>query len=99
MSAPSLTIIESDVPPPWQQMLSDLITDPQELLSLLSLDPQEKPLGLSAAVKFPMKVPRWFVSRIEPGDWQDPILRQLLPAPIASPGAVGTLRSSWPVER
>ena len=91
MSAPSLTIIESDVPPPWQQMLSDLITDPQELLSLLSLDAQEKPLGLSAAVQFPLKVPRWFVSRIEPGDWQDPILRQLWPAQeeeIAAPNYV-----------
>lgn len=80
MRTPSLTIIGSDVPPSWQQMLSDLITDPQELLTLLSLDAREKPLGLLAAEQFPLKVPRWFVSRIEPGTWKDPILRQLWPS-------------------
>ncbi len=80
MPTPSLTIIGSDVPPSWQQMLSDLITDPQELLALLRLDARDKPLGLRAVEQFPLKVPRWFVSRIEPGTWHDPILRQLWPS-------------------
>ena len=77
--APSLAIIQSDVPA-WQGMLSDLITDPQELLALLDLDGSQCPPSLNATKQFPLKLPRWFVSRIRPGDWNDPVLRQVWPA-------------------
>ncbi len=79
MPAPSLAIIQSDVPA-WQRMLSDLVTDPQELLELLGLDHDDNPFSSAAATQFPFKLPRWFLSRIKPGDWNDPILRQLWPA-------------------
>ena len=79
MSAPSLTIIQSDVPT-WQQMLSDLVTDPQELLALVGLTTDQLPPSYAAATQFPVKVPRWFVSRIRQGDAADPVLRQLWPA-------------------
>lgn len=78
MQAPSLSIIQSDVPA-WQQMLSDLVTDPQELLALLGLDASQLPASAQAAGQFPLKVPRWFVSRIEQGNPHDPVLRQLWP--------------------
>jgi hypothetical protein len=81
MSAPSLTIIESDVPPPWQQMLSDLITDPQELLSLLSLDARKKNrLAYAAAVQFPIKGPALVCLAHRAGRLgKTPFLRQLWP--------------------
>ncbi|HAJ76618.1 MAG: hypothetical protein QGG54_09780 [Gammaproteobacteria bacterium] len=39
-------IIRSDLPEKWQQILSDLITDPKELVQLLELD---EPLSLASA--------------------------------------------------
>ena len=78
MPAPSLSIIQSDVPV-WQQMLSDLVTDPQELLALIELTEAELAPSAHAAHQFPLKIPRWFVSRIHKGDPQDPVLRQFWP--------------------
>jgi EF-P beta-lysylation protein EpmB len=70
---------ESDGPEKWQQILADLITDPKELLEILGLDPAGNPLGKQAALDFPLKAPRPFVARIERGNWQDPLLRQIWP--------------------
>ncbi|MEX0964667.1 MAG: EF-P beta-lysylation protein EpmB [Pseudohongiellaceae bacterium] len=64
----------------WQDILSDLITDPEELLRLLQLDLNACPYSLQAHVQFPLKAPRPFVERIERGNWQDPLLRQIWPA-------------------
>ncbi|PCH63102.1 MAG: EF-P beta-lysylation protein EpmB [SAR86 cluster bacterium] len=67
----------------WQQILSDLITDPKELVQLLQLDSQHPQaatwLNAAQAKIFPLKAPRPFVDRIEKGNWQDPLLMQLLP--------------------
>jgi EF-P beta-lysylation protein EpmB len=53
----------------WQEALSDLITNPAELL-----------LAAQAAARlFPLKVPRGFVARMEKGNPNDPLLRQVLP--------------------
>lgn len=78
MPAPSLSIIQSDVPV-WQQMLSDLVTDPQELLALIELTEAELAPSAHAAHQFSLKIPRWFVSRIHKGDPRDPVLRQFWP--------------------
>ena len=78
MPAPSLSIIQTDVPA-WQQMLSDLVTDPQELLALLQLTEAKLAPSARAAGQFPLKIPRWFVSRIRQGDPNDPVLRQFWP--------------------
>jgi len=61
-------------------MLSDLVTDPIDLVNMLNLDAEQKPASLAAIDQFPMKVPRWFVSRIKRKDWNDPILAQLWPS-------------------
>ena len=80
MTNPALSVIKSDLVEKWQQMLSDLITDPKELLQILELDPHMNPYSNLALQQFPLKVPRPFVDRMEKGNWQDPLLRQIWPS-------------------
>ncbi|MEM0953884.1 MAG: EF-P beta-lysylation protein EpmB [Pseudomonadota bacterium] len=64
----------------WQTALADLVTDPAELIALLGLNPAQKTVGLAAQQAFPLRVPRAFVERMQPGNWNDPLLRQVWPA-------------------
>jgi len=63
----------------WQEALSDLITDPKELLTLLHLDPGLLEAARAAVQQFPLKVPRGFVARMQKGNPNDPLLKQVLP--------------------
>lgn len=65
--------------PHWQEVLSDLVTDPRELLSILGLNAEEVGLSLDAISNFPLRVPRPYLARIKPGDVNDPLLKQVLP--------------------
>ena len=83
MSIPALSVIKSDQPEKWQQILSDLITDPKELLAILRLDPAADPLAavsVKGLAQFPLKVPRPFAARMQAGNWDDPLLRQVWPS-------------------
>ena len=66
------------------------MTDPDELLRLLNVDADEKLLaGRDAKRLFPLRVPRAFIARMEKGNPNDPLLRQVLTAPdefITAPG-------------
>lgn len=75
-----VSLIQSDRGETWQEILSDLITDPQELLRILRLDAETSPYSLEALAQFPLKAPRPFVDRIEKGNWHDPLLRQIWPS-------------------
>jgi len=87
--------------PSWQKQLSDAICCPEELLKQLEL-----PIGLLAAAKesaklFPLKVTHSYLARIEKGNTNDPLLRQILPLideqqphPDYSNDPVGDLSSS-----
>ncbi len=70
--------------PPWQQQLANVIRDPVTLFAELGLDPQQAPPAwrplADTHLSFPLRVPRPFVARMRPGDWQDPLLLQVLPA-------------------
>ncbi len=79
MTKPALSLIKSDQPEKWQQILSDLITDPKELLEFLDLNHASRPAGKAAMHAFPLKVPKPFARRMEKGNWQDPLLRQIWP--------------------
>ncbi|CFQ62043.1 KamA family iron-sulfur cluster-binding protein [Yersinia similis] len=74
----------------WLQQLADVITDPDELLRILFLN--EHPhlqQGTGARRLFPLRVPRAFVARMQPGNASDPLLLQVLTAReefIAAPG-------------
>ncbi|WP_435928071.1 EF-P beta-lysylation protein EpmB [Dryocola sp. BD613] len=74
----------------WLTQLADVITDPDELLHILNLDADEALLaGRDARRLFALRVPRAFVARMEKGNPNDPLLRQVLTAKqefIAAPG-------------
>ena len=62
----------------WQLALKNLVTDPLELCQLLQLEPDQLGLSEIAAQQFQLKVPRSFVDRMQIGDAQDPLLRQVI---------------------
>ncbi|UGS42417.1 EF-P beta-lysylation protein EpmB [Pseudocitrobacter corydidari] len=74
----------------WLSQLADVVTDPDELLRLLNVDADEKLLaGREAKRLFPLRVPRAFIARMEKGNPNDPLLRQVLTAQdefISAPG-------------
>ncbi len=71
----------------WKNALANAVRDPAELVELLDLPKELIEPARRAAAAFPLRVPRGFVSRMEPGNPADPLLRQVLPldAEKASP--------------
>lgn len=64
----------------WQQLLSGCTTTPGALLESLGLDPARWLAGATAGHRlFPIRVPQPYLDRIEYGNAQDPLLRQVLP--------------------
>ncbi|KPJ95701.1 MAG: EF-P beta-lysylation protein EpmB [Gammaproteobacteria bacterium SG8_15] len=63
----------------WKNQLARAIRDPAELLHLLELPSSLLPLAKSAAKTFPLRVPHSYLQRINKGDPDDPLLRQILP--------------------
>lgn len=63
----------------WQQLQAQAVRSPRQLLQLLELEPEQVPALDSAALDFPLLVPRPFVERMTPGDANDPLLLQVLP--------------------
>ena len=59
--------------------MASAITDPQELLAELGLDLGLLSGAIAAGNEFRLRVPRSYLSRIRPGDPNDPLLRQVLP--------------------
>ncbi|WP_449554872.1 EF-P beta-lysylation protein EpmB [Lelliottia amnigena] len=63
----------------WLSQLADVITSPDELLRLLNIDSDENMLaGREAKRLFALRVPRAFVVRMEKGNPNDPLLKQVL---------------------
>lgn len=60
----------------WQQALSEMITSPLELLSLLELSPSQIPWQWDK--DFPLRVTQSFIARMKKGDFDDPLLKQVL---------------------
>jgi EF-P beta-lysylation protein EpmB len=63
----------------WQKELALSFSDPKSLLNYLELDPQAFTQDIAARKLFPMRVPRFFASLMNPQDPLDPLLRQVLP--------------------
>ena len=63
----------------WQDELANTISSPEQLLSLLGLDNSLLPDALRASQTFSLRVPHSFVRRMERGNPDDPLLRQVLP--------------------
>lgn len=82
----SLASVESDN---WQRLLASSITDPRILLERLNLDPALLGPALAASADFALRVPEPYLSRMQPGNPHDPLLRQVLPVGeelLAQPG-------------
>ena len=63
----------------WQKELAKSFTDPEKLLQYLNLDGEKYRSHFGARRLFPMRVPRHFVELMEKGNWQDPLLQQVMP--------------------
>lgn len=62
----------------WQSQLREVITSRSELLDELGLSAADVGISGGACEDFPLKVPRSFVQRMQPGDPRDPLLLQVL---------------------
>lgn len=63
----------------WQEQLQHAIKTPAELLHYLGLSEYITQLSTHAHKAFATKVPVSFVKRMQKGNFQDPLLRQVLP--------------------
>lgn len=63
----------------WQHELSHLVTDPATLVQQLQLGEEWLAPAIAAAKLFPLRTTRSYLQRIEPGQPDDPLLRQILP--------------------
>jgi len=65
--------------PAWQNQLARSIKDPEQLLRALELPLKHLPAMQLAHQLFPLRVTESYISRIEKGNIDDPLLRQILP--------------------
>ena len=63
----------------WQRQMQLMIRDPEQLLSRLNLDLTARPDLAEALQQFPLRVTEAFVAKMQTGDWNDPLLLQVLP--------------------
>ncbi|MDF2154745.1 EF-P beta-lysylation protein EpmB [Vibrio sp. CAU 1672] len=63
----------------WLKQLANGISDPATLLNCLDIDPTPWQEGFAARKLFAQRVPQSFVERMEKGNPNDPLLRQVLP--------------------
>jgi len=73
--------------PAWQRQLAEVVRDPVELCHRLGLGESALPGARDGHALFEVRVPEAYLSRIRPGDPDDPLLRQVLPL-IAETDAV-----------
>lgn len=63
----------------WQKDLQKVITEPEKLLSLVNIDPAQYLQHFKARKLFPVRVPLPFIKRMKKGDFDDPLLKQVMP--------------------
>lgn len=74
----SITLVDEQAPS-WQQLLSTAVRDTETLLRKLELPLDLLEAGNNGAKSFPVRVPAPYLNRIEKGNPNDPLLRQVLP--------------------
>ena len=84
-----MTALNSTKTSAWQTALVQAITDPSELLTYLELDQALLPAAKAVTKLFPLIVPRGFAARMEKGNPDDPLLRQIMPMNIELEEAPG----------
>ena len=63
----------------WQRQMQQMIRDPEQLFSRLNLDISTRPDLAAALSQFPLRVTDAFIAKMQPGNWSDPLLLQVLP--------------------
>jgi EF-P beta-lysylation protein EpmB len=63
----------------WQSDLLDSFTQAEELMSYLGIELSWQPVSREASERFPFRVTRSYAARMEKGNVDDPLLRQVLP--------------------
>lgn len=63
----------------WQKELANVVTNPETLLSMLDICPEEYKKHFSARNLFPVRVPLPFIKKMIKGDFNDPLLKQVMP--------------------
>ncbi len=63
----------------WTTVLGDAFRDPVKLLEFLQLDFNKYLSKVDCESKFKMLVPQSYALKMKKGDWNDPLLRQVLP--------------------
>ena len=63
----------------WQKDLREVITCPEELLARLHIEPKAYLQHFKARKLFPVRVPLPFIKRMNKGDFNDPLLKQVMP--------------------
>ena len=74
-------IASTNKPESWQAQLKNAIRSPDELAAYLGLPDGALSHSPEAAADFPLLVPRAFAARMEGGNPDDPLLRQVLVSP------------------
>jgi len=74
-----ITQIEPHLQTPWQKELANVITDPKMLLEMLEINPTDYLFHFNARKLFPVRVPKPFLDRMEKGNFNDPLLQQVMP--------------------
>lgn len=77
-TAPSCQSDDTELPK-WQAVLADAFREPAELLQYLNLPESLLNGAIAASSSFALRAPRGYCQRIEKGNPNDPLLRQILP--------------------
>jgi len=74
-----ITQISDQLHTSWQKELSNVVTDPKKLLEMLEIDSKGYLQHFNARTLFPVRVPRPFIASMKKGDFNDPLLKQVMP--------------------
>jgi len=74
-----ITVNDTADLPTWQKELANAVKNPQQLLEILEITPKKAELSQFARKQFPMLVPMPFVKKMQKGNLNDPLLKQVLP--------------------
>jgi len=73
----------------WKNQLAQAIKNPEQLLKQLDLPDTYLPGALRAHRLFPLRVPLPYLERIQKGNPNDPLLRQILPLDLEADAVAG----------
>lgn len=63
----------------WTEQLQHMLTSVAQLQHYLALNQPPAALDTALDIQFPVRVTRFFADLMQPGNWHDPLLRQVLP--------------------